>query len=740
MKKGELRRLRTLKATKKMMQMAADDTVKRERVGTWSNPYTIERCRYGLYMRCQILNGYLKVAFFLPEHLRMGADLPAYELFIDRLTGEFLTYDRKSDRWLTAKLDMLPWPGYVYHSEKRWINPEGFRSIKKYLGVSHGGYQGILEYQLKVRAEELKQRHKRETNPWDMDMEQTPELPKDWDRWVSKVGIQENYIFYRYDRRGVKEGYCTYCEKEVPISHPKHNKQGTCPRCRHKITFKSKGKAAEVVITDEKHMYLIQRCEDGFMIREFIGKRIYRRPEGYRTAKCRSREIRRVIYDSEGHGLRAYYWGDYKHSELRWIKTELCDSYTQPYYYYYYHIREGRVYGRTLPDLAKKELRKTGLVEAAARAKEIDPEKYLAVWARVPELERLAKAGLSTLVRECIYNRNSIENCFKNRLYGGLKKLLGIDSQELARLRRWNGGISFLRWLQYEKATGKPLPDHVISWLCQENIKADDLKFIGSRMSMVQIYNYVRRQMKENGMESGEVLTTWSDYLAMAERFHMDTQDAIIYRVRKLRKRHDELVERSHGKSLAIRAGEILKKYPHVEQIYESIKDIYEYSDGDYSVVIPRCIEDVLREGENLHHCVGSSDRYWERIERRISYVLFLRRSSNMEKAYYTLEIEPDGTVRQKRTMYDRQEADIEDAGRFLKKWQKEVSKRIGSEERQLARISRIQRNQEFKEMRENRVIINTGDLRGQLLVDVLLADLMENSKETETVDMQEAA
>lgn len=308
MKKTELKKLRTLKATKKMMKMAADDTVKRERVGTWLNTRIREVYGYGLYMRCQILGGILKVAFFLPEHMRMGAVLPAYELFINKETGQFLTYDRLLDRWLTAKLDMLPWPEYVYCSEKKWINPEGFKSIKRYLGMSRGGYNGILEYQLKVRADELKQRHKRETDPWDMDMEQTPELPRDWDRWVSKVGIQENYIFYHYDRRGVTEGYCTYCEKEVPVSRPKHNKKGTCPCCRHVVTFKSEGRAAGTVRTQEVCMYLIQRCEDGLMIREFTGDRAHKKPD-YHKAECRFSEVRRAIFDSEGHGLRAYYWG-----------------------------------------------------------------------------------------------------------------------------------------------------------------------------------------------------------------------------------------------------------------------------------------------------------------------------------------------------------------------------------------------------------------------------------------------
>ena len=186
-----------------MMKIAAADTISRERVGTSLYSYWVESYGYGLYMRCQVLNGILKVAFFLPEYMRMESVMPAYELFINKETGEFLTYDRRLDRWLTAKLDMLPWPRYLIYSKKKWINPEGARTIKRYLGVSNGGYKGILDYQLRVRRDKLKQRHNRETDPWDLDMEQTPELPKDWKKWVSKVGIPENYIFSHSDRKGV---------------------------------------------------------------------------------------------------------------------------------------------------------------------------------------------------------------------------------------------------------------------------------------------------------------------------------------------------------------------------------------------------------------------------------------------------------------------------------------------------------------------------------------------------------
>ena len=196
---------------------------------------------------------------------------------------------------------------------------------------------------------------------------------------------------------------------------------------------------------------------------------------------------------------------------------------------------------------------------------------------------------------------------------------------------------------------------------------------------------------------------------------------------------------RCNQKELTLRAGEVLKEYPNIEQIYESIKGIYAFTAEDYTVVVPSCIEEIMLEGEHLHHCVGGSERYWERIERKESYVLFLRRTSDLQKSYYTLEIEPDGTIRQKRTMYDRQEADIEDAKKFLKKWQKEISRRLTDEERELAKTSRVLREQEFAQLRENQVIINTGHLRGHLLVDVLMEDLME-TKESATIPALPAA
>ena len=416
MKKKELLKLRTLNATSKMMQMADADVPQRTVYKSWNGEQVYLSYEYSLYMRCQVVHGFLKVAFFLPEHMRAGGKKAAYELYIDKEKGEFITYDRIRQKWLTAKVDMLPWPGYIYGSKNKWISPQGHDRIKKYLGGEHGGYQGLLEYQLKVRAEELKRRHKRETDPWDLEMAQTPKLPKDWKRWVDKVGIRENYIFYQYSKKGAKTGYCTFCEKEVAVSKPRHNKTGRCMRCRHKITYKSIGRAGTVVTEDAK-MYLMQRCEDGFILREFNGYRRYRKGD-YKNPEVSSWEIRRAIYDHNANPINAYYWGLYKLAETRWIRTSFCVP-------NWYGDGRGRVYGKTLPTLGARELRRTGMIETLQDRQKIDPEKYLAVYERIPQLEQLAKAHLSVLVTECMRDYYNFEKAFKNPQSGSLLKQIG---------------------------------------------------------------------------------------------------------------------------------------------------------------------------------------------------------------------------------------------------------------------------------------------------------------------------
>lgn len=78
--------------------------------------------------------------------------------------------------------------------------------------------------------------------------------------------------------------------------------------------------------------------------------------------------------------------------------------------------------------------------------------------------------------------------------------------------------------------------------------------------------------------------------------------------------------------------------------------------------------------------------------------------------------------------MFDRQEADIEQAKDFLREWQEVVSKRLTSDELTLAVKSKELRQQEFRQLKKDNVILYTRGFYGRPLLDVLMEDLMENT------------
>jgi len=716
MNKQQLIRMPALEATDEMMHTAQSDVPSKEK-SKWGPRYGTETYTYKLYLRCCVESDILKAAFFLPHLMRTGGRQPAYELYVCKGQETFLTYDRIADKWLTAKLDRIHWPAYSSYSDGVWYSQTDADAVSEYLGEKDNPYSAILRYQRGIRDKELIRRHKKTTDPWDADLKQTPKLPKDWERWLRKVAIPIRYMYYHYKKGGAKTGYCTFCEKEVPIQQPRNNKIGKCPRCHHEVIYKAVGKAG-TVYTGSFYAYLIQRCKDGFMIREFEVSQTFRKGQ-YKTPSLHQSEIRRTIYDSR-FAPRSYYWDWYKQREVRWIACSPCSS-------SYGGDQRGKTYGKTLPHLAKNQLKETGLVDWIKAHAIADPEKYMAVFQEVPVIEKTFKANLRALTDELYSGGRYSEFGKYFAPHNSLIKALKIDARQFKRFREMDGRLFHLSWFQYEKATGKDIPPDVMEWFWSNRIHPAELKFIDSRMTPLQIRNYIQRQMTELNVNCRTVMGWWADYLSMAARLKMDVNDEIIYRVRKLKQRHDELVELCNQKKTELRAEEIAEKFPRVNGICVGLKDKFEYRGKGYAVVSPTCILDILEESEALHHCAGSSDRYWERIEQNESYILFLRKTSNIHKPYYTLEVEPDGTVRQTRTTYDRQNADIEKAKAFLAKWQKVIAGRLTSEDRTMAETSKTLRLEEFAELREKNAIIHTGEFAGQKLVDVLAADLMVN-------------
>ena len=161
---------------------------------------------------------------------------------------------------------------------------------------------------------------------------------------------------------------------------------------------------------------------------------------------------------------------------------------------------------------------------------------------------------------------------------------------------------------------------------------------------------------------------------------------------------------------------DLREKFPGAEEILLEMKPRLEYQNGDYMIIVPERLVDITTEGAALHHCVGTSDRYFERIRSHETYICFLRKTAEPGVPYYTIEVEPGGTVRQHRGYLD-EEPEIEKVKPFIREWQAVLKKRLTAEDRKRARKSKALRQLNIEELKAKN---NTRVLAG------LMEDLME--------------
>ena len=712
-----------LKADAQILEKAAKDVPIQEK-SFWR---TRERYQYDIHINCQIKEGILMAGIYFTRDLRLGSVKPAFELLIDREKEVYATWDSVCNKWRNAALNRLNWPEYfpMYHCS---ISDENSRRIKSYLNVPQDGAIGLLSFQQSILAKRLKERHRKETAPWDKEMEKIRPLPKDWDIWAARYGIQQHYLFYDYSRKKRQKGYCTWCRRMVPITgKPKHNQIGKCSRCHHTVQFKARGRAGRFH-TEAETAYLLQSCGKKVVLRQFKLKCWYR-PGQYETPYYSFFEERRVFYDQDWNADE-YYFGEYKKTESRWIKGVKTYNWFSWNSEDAYRDYRGMLYRRNLPGFKMNHVGQTGITAMSRCDLKIRPDLYMEKWKGFRDLEELSKAGLFGLVRD-VLDGKSLEMIPEK----SLAKSLGIDRDRLRWIKERQAGILALQWLKYEKQNRIHLSDAMILWFQKHNIRHEDLLFILDRMTEEEIYNYLNKQCRISERAPKEMISTWEDYLLMAKVQKWDVTLEIFYKPKNLIASHNKLVQMLGGADMAQRIQCLEAKYPNVSSICASIKEKYRFEDKEYLIVVPDGIRDIVVEGKKLDLCISWSDTYFDRIERRETYFAFLRKKKSPDTPFYMIEIEPGGSIRQKRTHGDTQTPELEDAKPFLKKWQRHILKSLTEEDKRLAQTSARLRAEEFAELRRKQSKIWNGNLRGQLLADVLEADLMEAALCSETTE-----
>lgn len=729
MQKAQLRKLRSLPATPAIISKSKI-TTERSQTYPWNGvKKTWSERKYGVLARAQQLGGYIKVAIFIPKDLDNNIHTPKFEVYLNPKGEEYITRELdengKEVRWLTAMVWNLPGMPY-YHDD--YLTQDTIYTLNSQLiinnepEIAHGkasceyklykGLRRIGQWQQQIKDKETKEREDRETAPWDADMKLVPKLPESFPEWMRRHVCKDAFMFYGYKKGGAKTGYCSICKNDVTITAPRHNEPSVCPKCGAKGLFKSSGKCSTLV-TNTYFGQIVQKIKGGIVIRQFTQKQHF--SKYYRTPRIDTFEFVRVIIPDQGN-TRVYAWESYKNKYMRWCKNK-----NNEYYGTYYWDKRMPLYKRNFSTVENSAVFRQSSVK-------LWPELPCALTAFLqiekgnPAIEMLAKMGMFRLAKGLIDSRYDKE--LLNQSATEIAKMLRIDNARLKRLKAMDGAIKHLKWMQLEKMANTIWPDEMIDTLANAGIQPGDFYFLNPPVNYVRAYNYLIRQEEIIG-GYWQTLITWRDYHNMADQLKMNTKLEQIERPKDLKAAHDECILIRESGDIAKEAAGLRKKWKKAEKHLQQIQK-FAYKKGDYEIVVPQKLDDIVREGRILKHCVHTCDYYFSRIQTDESYLFFLRKSKYPDMPWYTLEVEPSGNIRQKRTTGDNQNKDFEAAVGFLKDWQKFFKKQLTAKEKKLGEKADILRKQNYAELRKNQNKIWHGKLAGQLLADVLEADFME--------------
>ena len=139
-----------------------------------------------------------------------------------------------------------------------------------------------------------------------------------------------------------------------------------------------------------------------------------------------------------------------------------------------------------------------------------------------------------------------------------------------------------------------------------------------------------------------------------------------------IRRRHDEMVLEAEKTKLDKRKKEANERYSKIKAKYHRLSDKYSAAAGGLIIRPAKDAAEIVTEGRILHHCVGG-DNYLSSHNDGRSFILFLRKISEKDTPYITVEIRDDKII-QWYGAYDRK-PDKQMIEAWLEKYIKELKK-----------------------------------------------------------------
>lgn len=481
---------------------------------------------------------------------------------------------------------------------------------------------------------------------------------------------KDRVIIYK---RGNVNGICTVCGTQVRAMGRRFTQSAyaTCPNCGARVSCVLEDGCAFAANYIE-NIVAVQKGTDGKTV--FFRQWLLRRDHTARWEHIEDFLHETVRYAIRGaktakwqkQGKYTYYMRTERYELDEWSRWSDNRIYDGGYYFYTGGIEEA------LSGTAMQYADLEGYLEESGHNR--NPIYFLEYHAKYPVIEFLWKAGYRNIVHNRIFgmdreNRNAIlwerkklKECFKFPLR--ILKLMPPEEWKLDDVQRAN-----YLWKNY----GERITDAEMQTALQSRTDVQSLTGAMPYAGIGKILKYIQKQTEKRKEEKGHttytpegIIRAYRDYLRECEQLHFDLHDREILFPKDLVAAHDRTM-----KQIAFE-----KNKADQEKFQKAVEKLekFAWSGGEFFIRPAREQMELMAEGKALHHCVGG---YIKRMAEGETAIFFLRKVSEPDKPFYTLELQKKRVIQcrtEHNASYDRKP----DVKKFVDMWMEKVVKSGG--------------------------------------------------------------
>lgn len=487
----------------------------------------------------------------------------------------------------------------------------------------------------KQLSERTLKAHEKEKASIDYYMNKFRPIPSDYEDFVENVVFDEdNFIFYNTKKN---TAYCTRCGSHFEIKKDfktslKHNRSAVCPCCDKVTQCKSDGMSRKGLLIPQWSV-MLEKCEDLVFTRYFLHTKDF--TSNVFNPEIKTKEMFRTVHTEEG--SFDYEYSTFKSTNVyRWCYMKgrtygyyFPSEFSMPRSTYIYNENISSVISGTCMKYSCLDLYVEKFIHGRFTQKPWQLDNFMNSYREMPYVEKLLKVGFYSLVQEIL------SKYYVPKLKDGKTVLetLEISKNNFKLLR--DVGDPFwedVKILRYGQSLNKK------EFEILRNVGSTYEKYIDAKpyTTIYKLHKYI----SQNNIDAND----YFDYLEWIRKMGYEMRNSFNLFPKDFKRAHDEK-SKEFLKFQSNKAKEECKRFNKLLKDMRTNakgKGAMELKADGLFIRLPYSTQEIKKEGETLHHCVGT---YVERVIKGKTMIFFIRKEEAPDKPYFTLEYKDNHVV-----------------------------------------------------------------------------------------------